>query len=78
MSFAQVAKGYLSTIANKNSFSLITNMRVASVSTALTHNTTLHTGLILTRGISAFVVGSQRRRIITHDLDRTLNSTVSG
>ena len=33
MSFAQVAKGYLSTIANKNSFSLITNMRVASVST---------------------------------------------
>ena len=34
MSFAQVAKGYLSTIANKNSFSLITNMRVASVSTA--------------------------------------------
>ena len=35
MAFAQVAKGYLSTIANKNSFSLITNMRVASVSTAL-------------------------------------------
>ena len=35
MSFAQVAKGYLSTIANKNSFSLITNMRVASVSTGL-------------------------------------------
>ena len=34
-----------------------------------THNTTLHTGLMLTRGISAFVVGSQRRRIITHDLD---------
>ena len=33
MAFAQVAKGYLSTIANKNSFSLITNMRVASVST---------------------------------------------
>ena len=34
-----------------------------------THNTTLHTGLMLTRGISAFVVGSQRRIIITHDLD---------
>ena len=34
-----------------------------------THNKTLHTGLMLTRGICAFVVGSQRRRIITHDLD---------
>ena len=48
-----------------------------------TYNTTLHTGmmltrgisafvvagLMLTRGISAFVVGSQRRIIITHDLD---------
>ena len=33
MSFAQVAKAYLSTIANKKNFSLITNMRVASVST---------------------------------------------
>ena len=43
-------------------------------------NTTLHTGLMLTRGISAFVVGSQTRIIITHDLDiykmRTPNSTV--
>ena len=34
-----------------------------------THTTTLHTGLMLTRGISAFVVGSQRIIIITHDLD---------
>ena len=34
-----------------------------------THNTTLHTCLMFTQGISAFVVGSQRRIIITHDLD---------
>ena len=48
MSFAQVAKGYLSTIANKNSFSLITNMRVASVSTAiLSTQTCLQPGPIL-------------------------------
>ena len=34
-----------------------------------THNMTLHTGLMLTRGSSAFVVGSHRRIIITYDLD---------
>ena len=34
-----------------------------------THNTTLHTGMMLTRGIYAFVVCYQRRIIITHDLD---------
>ena len=31
-----------------------------------THNMTLHTGLMLTRGSSAFVVGSHRRIIITY------------
>ena len=34
-----------------------------------THNTTLHTGLMLTRGSSAFVVGSHKRIIRTYDLD---------
>ena len=33
-----------------------------------THNTTLHTGMMLTQGISDFVVGSPRRIIITYHL----------